>query len=398
MKATDTSSSLPASQRFSFVYALLNPRSKRRPAIWFKLVVSVVILVDLISFILSTEPSLRDEYHHVFHILEGISSSIFLLEYVARVITCVERQKYKQMGPILGRLRFMLTASALIDALSSTPFFLELLMGFTLPRLTYLKFLRLLRITKTSGAMRATDAVYRVVYYNREILYVCAFVCVLLVLGTGVLLYYLRPVQPDNPQDAENFQSISQTMYLATLMLTGQGGPQGDLPWYTKAVVLLTSIVSVAMFSIPASMLTWGFEAEASRMAQRSYERSRRRAEGMETSDDDYSTDEEYMKIIAEVNEVGSNNGSNGDDSWHKELLERFQQADTDGSGNLTLREFIDISNAVQGASNVAGGAAGSGHVLATIVSRVKQLETEVRDNTKKLDRILDLLESKKKK
>ena len=60
-------------------------------------------------------------------------------------------------------------------------------------------------------------------------------------------------------------------MYLSALMLTGQGGPDGDLPWYTKSVILMTGIFSIGMFAIPASMLTWGFEAEAQRVAKLSY-------------------------------------------------------------------------------------------------------------------------------
>lgn len=47
-------------------------------------------------------------------------------------------------------------------------------------------------------------------------------------------------------------------MYLSTLMLTGQGGPDGDLPWYTKGVVLLTGVFSVAMFAIPVSSYVVG--------------------------------------------------------------------------------------------------------------------------------------------
>ena len=44
------------------------------------------------------------------------------------------------------------------------------------------------------------------------------------------------------------FESLGSTMYLATLMLTGQGGPDdNDLPWYTKAVVLLTGVFSIGM-------------------------------------------------------------------------------------------------------------------------------------------------------
>jgi hypothetical protein len=64
-------------------------------------------------------------------------------------------------------------------------------------------------------------------------------------------------------------------MYLSTMMLTGQGGPDGDLPWYTSGVVLLTGVFSIGMFAIPASMLTWGFEAEAERYAKRAYLREK---------------------------------------------------------------------------------------------------------------------------
>jgi hypothetical protein len=105
-------------------------------------------------------------------------------------------------------------------------------------------------IGETQGYGKALDAVYRVVYYNREILLVALLVCTFLVLLTAFLMYYLRP---QNPQDAQDFTSIAATMYLSTLMLTGQGGLRGELPCYTKAVALLTGVFSVAMFAILVS-------------------------------------------------------------------------------------------------------------------------------------------------
>ena len=60
-------------------------------------------------------------------------------------------------------------------------------------------------------------------------------------------------------------------------MLTGQGEPEGALPWYTKLVVAITAVFSVAVFAIPASMLTWGFEAEAARLMAKSRERRLRK-------------------------------------------------------------------------------------------------------------------------
>lgn len=139
---------------------------------------------------------------------------------------------------------------AWIDLLATAPFFVERITGVKLPQLTILRIFRLFRILKTESYVRAMDAVYRVIYYNSAILYVATLVVIFLTMVTAVLLYLLRPsVDTD-----QNFTSITATLYIAVLLLTGQGGPDGDLPWYTKAVVLLTSIFSVAMFAIPSSM------------------------------------------------------------------------------------------------------------------------------------------------
>ena len=183
-------------KKFSFLYSLLNARSRKWQAVLFQRIISWVILLDLLSFIYSTEPHLQEDgyekYRDLFHYMEGFSSTIFLLEYLARFIVCTEKPKYRSLGPFWGRFYYMTSTSALIDAAATFPFFLTpLLRGYfrssrtiILPRLTYIRILRLLRLTKTHSAMRATGAVYRVIYYNREILYVASFTCTLLVFGT----------------------------------------------------------------------------------------------------------------------------------------------------------------------------------------------------------------------
>ena len=59
--------------------------------------------------------------------------------------------------------------------------------------MTMLRTLRLLRILKTNGFVRAIDAVGRVVYFNREILFVALFIGLYLILLTSLLMYYMRP-------------------------------------------------------------------------------------------------------------------------------------------------------------------------------------------------------------
>lgn len=201
---------------------------------------------------MSTEPALSKSQTQFFQAWEGITSSIFLLEYVMRLVVVTEARKYGDDGWFWGRVRYARTTSAIIDCAAMLPFFLELTTGWDLPTLTYLRSFRLLRILKTSGFADATRAVHRVIYYNRQILYVALLICVGLVLLTAVMMYYLRP---QGAASSSEFESLGATMYLSAMMLTGQGGPDGDLPWYTKGVVLLTGVFSIGMFAIPASMV-----------------------------------------------------------------------------------------------------------------------------------------------
>jgi hypothetical protein len=189
-------------------------------------------------------------------------------------------------------------------------------------------------------------------------------------------------------------------------MLTGQGPPDGDLPWYTKLVVLTTSVFSVAMFAIPASMLTWGFEAEAARMAkatrQRSLKQSRKESGELPMSSsssssfdsddsDGYSTDEEYLKIIAGAEDEGET--SETETPFMKQLRESFLKADGDADGSLTLQEFLRMQAAIPATVTTEGG-------LTQLVEsnrmndRMEAIEAKMEANSKKLDRILKIMQT----
>eukprot|EP00980_Cylindrotheca_fusiformis_P005459 scaffold1169_cov120-Cylindrotheca_fusiformis.AAC.9 len=325
----------------SWIYTVLNPKSRQLPAVIFKYFIATVICVDFVIYVISTEPGYQgDKRPPLFASMERTTSTIFLIEYVARLYTITENRKYRHW--FWGRLRYFVSIAALIDLFATMPYFLERFTGRDLPQLTYLRTFRLARILKTSGFMKAADAVRRVLYYNRQIMTLSLFVGIYMVLLTGVLMYHLRP----RDGKSDEFESIATTMYLATLMLTGQGGPDSDLPWYTKAVVLLTSAFSIGMFAIPVSMLTWGFEAEAERCAKRTRQLTKRRRNSCgddDCSTEEYSTDEDYQKIIA-----GEESSSDEEAEIVEAMKAAFQSADVDGSGSISFREYAELSRSGQ--------------------------------------------------
>jgi voltage-gated potassium channel len=343
------------SHNHSFVYLLLHPRCKNPEAKLFKTFITCVILFDLFAFILSTEASLYESNKLLFHTLEGITSTIFLLEYIARLVTITENARYGSMGPIRGRLKWMTTVSAVVDLLATLPFFINVSTAWQVPSLSYTRIFRVLRLLKTDGYRRAFGACYRVIYYNREILYVAVLVCFFLVLLSSVLLYYCRP----RNHEVQVFESIPATLYTSLLMLTGQDTWVRNsqyMPWYTKVVVGFTGALSVAMFALPVSLLTWGFESEAVRCARKT-SRSLKRAHTMETFHkpattpisplkkvDSLNSDEEYLKIIARNSSDDSSRLQGISDENKRqvnELVERFLKDDDNGGKYIFLSNFL---------------------------------------------------------
>ena len=413
----------PHHTKHSWLYVLLHSHSRHPHALLYQTFISNLIVADVLFFVASTDQRWKTAHPELFYYEEGLVSTVFLVEYLCRIYVAPEAHEYHHNTSNIWRARwdYMTTPAAIVDAMAAVPFFLELPTGLSLPNLTWLRFFRLLRILKTKSYVQSMETVWRVIYYNREILTVALNMCCLLVLTTSVLMYYLRPRHNDNDNNdnGDDFSSLLSTMYLSAMMLTGQGQPQGELPWYTKGVVLLTGIFSVAMFAIPASMLTWGFEAEAERRAKRARQKyvaslqdENNNNDECDSSESEFSyghyisssssggdtTDEEYLAIIAggAEEEGGDENGDGGDgssggtqqDEVVKQLIRTFQTSDVDASGALSMDEFIELmtdpSNVSQHMTMV-----GMATSLGFLAKRVQTLEHQLTESHNKLDDIL---------
>merc|ERR1712151_505538 len=103
------------------------------------------------------------------------------------------------------------------------------------------------------------------------------------------------------------------------MMLTGQGQPDGQLPWYTKVIVIFTSIFSVAQFAIPASMLTWGFEQEALRRVRKRREEEKKQEERIKAG-------------LPAVEEESCSSDPDSDSSWseYEKIAAAEEESQTD--------------------------------------------------------------------
>ena len=197
-----------------------------------------------------------------------------------------------RVNPCIGRLRYLVTIWALLDAIATFPFFVELALtrwvnpDSTLPRLTVIRIFSLFRVMRAENYARCFSSAHRVLWMNSQIFVIALTLCLTLVLFTSVLLFYMRPYPEwynengyDNSSFAQ-FQSLPDTAYLSILMLTGLGPPDGPLPWFTKIIVCVNAFIGVGLFAVWASILTWGFEHEAARLLRKNIIQRRRAERG----------------------------------------------------------------------------------------------------------------------
>ena len=401
-------------KRKSFLYKMLNSKSNCCQAQIYKYVIATIIAADFVVYVLSTEPGLNNEdsynFKLFFYIWNAIISHLFMVDYITRLMVVTESQKYGKLGTCKGRMKYAMTFHAIVDLISFLPYFLDVVFHniMAVPKLSWLKSLRLVRILKTSGFVEAANIVHRVLYYNRHILYVAVLICIRMTILTAVFLYYLRPPDNyDNDHDQEGsdlttneFRSIASTIYITTLLLTGQGGPDPtNLPWYTKMVIFPTSVLSIGMFALPASMLTWGFAGEAERYAKLAYtHRSSTTDTNNRTGGDDdwsdstdsYSTDEEYLKIISGYDDDDDQDQQHNTSHTIRGRNNRSMQTNTQsGSLNNDHKGFSNAS-ASHHHQDMGGAGCDNDKDLALRATRIEQI---VREQSDKLDRIIALLE-----
>jgi voltage-gated potassium channel len=234
------------------IFGLLEPAvSGLRAARFVEYFLITLIILNIAAIQLQTVPGYNEEYAEYFDRLEFFSVIIFSIEYVLRLWTCSELLKYSK--PFVGRIRYAITWSALVDFLSILPFYLNFL-PIDLRWLRIFRLLRLLRMLKIARYLIALNLIFNVIRERKEqLLVVLMFIFFLLVIIATVMFYVEGPAQPDV------FSSIPATMWWGIATLTTVG--YGDMVPITalgKFLAGIIAIIGVGMYALPAGILSAG--------------------------------------------------------------------------------------------------------------------------------------------
>lgn len=87
-------------------------------------VTRVIVVIALAAFVFATVPTWYAAAKLEFDIIEYVVSGFFTIEYILRLYSCVELPAYARLGPVLGRLRYVVSFGAIVDLLAVLPFWI----------------------------------------------------------------------------------------------------------------------------------------------------------------------------------------------------------------------------------------------------------------------------------
>lgn len=209
--------------------------------------VFLLICFSVLVVILETEKPLYWKHYEKFVVIDYFIGILFTIEYIARVWSSGESEKYKG---VVGRLRYMLTPAALIDLLVIIPFFIMSNSNYFLAR--FVRLFRLFALAKFGRYSEALVLVQNAVWSRRYELIMSLVLTFVLLLITSTIMWAV--------EDDPNFESIPRALWWGVITLTTVG--YGDVYPQTVAGKIcsgVTAIAGIGLIAMPAGILAAAF-------------------------------------------------------------------------------------------------------------------------------------------
>lgn len=229
------------------LFHILHKPSRQNPwARYVNYLLAALIVSNASLVAIETLPNLSARFHSIFVGFEVMSTSIFALEYLARIWVCVEQGRYAH--PLWGRLRYALSPLPILDLIVVLTFWSTV-------DLRFLRVARMVRLLKVLNLAHFEDSLHRVgaaLSRRRELLIVAMVMMVFLIYASAAVLYQLEhSAQPNT------FSSIPETLWWAMTTLTTIG--YGDMVPITplgKLCAGLISVFGIGVFALPTAIVT----------------------------------------------------------------------------------------------------------------------------------------------
>ena len=233
-----------------------------------KLSIAYDILM-MIAIVVSIIPLMFVKAYPIFRIIEIVTVTLFIVDYILRWITADIRLGKKRMSFLIYPFSFW----AIIDLLSILPALSLLSKGFKIFRI-----MRLLRVLRLLKVFRYTDKIQvlgRVIRKEKGVLMSVLGIAIFYVFLTALIMFNAEPhINPET--GATTFGNFFDALYWATVTLTTVG--YGDLTPVTnigRFVSMLSSLFGVAVIALPSGVITASYLEELRSLKNKKKEKNK---------------------------------------------------------------------------------------------------------------------------
>jgi len=204
----------------------------------------LLIILNLCSMVLESEPNLSSTLKSFLSWFEVFSITIFSIEYIYRTIV-----SYKEKS------RYNLSFFGVIDLLSVLPFFFGKLIGFDGRFVRVFRLFRISRILKLGKFSKSFELLGQGVYNVKKELYITFFVAFIMLFFSASGIYYL-----ENPKQPQAFSSITESFWWAVSSLTGVGFEEiFPKTFGGKLFGTFISLIGIGVVAVPTGIVSASF-------------------------------------------------------------------------------------------------------------------------------------------
>jgi len=214
-----------------------------------------LVVLNVISIILESVPSLHEQFHAEFHAFDVFSVIVFSVEYVLRVWSYAQKHLSHGGSAWQGRKEYILSASGIVDFVSTVPFYLQLL--FPGADLRVLRMFRLMRIFKLSRYNSAMEDMLEAIKSERD-----SFSSAIFLLFISCLLFSSLIYIVEGQDQPEVFPSIPAAMHWFMLTIIAGWGNVDPVSFLGVVLVVVTQILAIALAAILTGVVATAYAAQ----------------------------------------------------------------------------------------------------------------------------------------
>ena len=192
------------------------------------------------------------ETNNIFSIIDNISVTIFIIDYILRWLTA--DFKYDNRS-VKSFAKYPFSCMAIIDLLSILPSMTMLNSGFKVLRI--FRLVRTFRIFKVFKLFRYSRNIQIIMNVLKKSKNALLTVCTLAIGYIIVCALIIFNVEPDS------FENFFEAIYWATVSLTTMGyGDIYPITAFGRIITMLSAFVGIAIVALPAGIITAGYMSE----------------------------------------------------------------------------------------------------------------------------------------